>query len=90
MIRRKTWTYVKRTEDMNPVPYKWNFRAKAIDADNQQFLYKARCVLRSDLQEPYMDYDPEDLYSPVAPHEGLRMVLSIAANSSFITEGGRV
>ena len=72
---------------MNPVPFKWTFRAKQLDNDGRDFLYKARYVLRGDKQEAYVDFDPDNLYAPVATHESLRALLSYAASKHDIVEG---
>lgn len=90
LVERETWEYVKRTADMKPVPFKWSFRAKQIDDEGKEFIYKARCNLRGDLQEAYHDFDPEGIYAPVAAHESIRMLMAIAAQLGLILEGGDV
>ena len=75
---------------MRPVPFKWSFRAKQIAAEIKEFLYKARCNLRGDMQEEHTDFDPEDLYAPVAAHESIRMLYAISAAFNLILEGGDV
>ena len=86
-IRNKTWTYVKITPDMKPVPFKWAFRAKSINAARMKYLYKARCNLRGDLQEEGIDFDPDALYAPVAGHETLLLLFNYAAAENLDVEG---
>lgn len=45
LVHRNTWKYVKITNNMLPILLKWTFRAKQIDDTQNNFLYKARCVL---------------------------------------------
>lgn len=69
---------------------KWIFKKRPLDDDGTTFLCKARCVARGDLQEPFIDYDPDSLYVPVAAHESFRMLLAFAANKYVILEKGDV
>lgn len=90
LVRSGAWKYVKRTNNMRPVPFKWTFRAKTARRHRRQLHYKARCVLRGDLQEPYEDFDPENLYAPVAAHETLHIFIAVAASHKLIPEGSEV
>jgi len=56
----------------------------------EQYLQKARCVVRGDKQQASIDYDPNSIYAPVASHEGLRLILAIAAHRNLILEGGDI
>lgn len=75
---------------MDPVPYKWTFRAKQLDEGGTKFLYKALCVLRGDIQEPFEDFDPENIYAPVAAHETIRMFLPFVLPNNLVLEGADV
>ena len=86
-IRNNTWKYVKLTPDMKPVPFKWAFRAKAVNADRMMYLYKARCNLRGDLQEAGVDFDPDALYAPVAGHESILLLFNYSAAEGLDVEG---
>lgn len=44
-------------------------------------------MLRGDLQEHYEDFDPENIYAPLAVHETLRMFLAKASAEDLILEG---
>lgn len=68
LIRRNTWKHIKRTADMNTEPFKLTFRGKKLDGNGTSFLYKAICVLHDDKQHEYIDYEPDQLYAPVATH----------------------
>lgn len=50
-VQRKVWLYVKQTSSMKPIPFKRSFRAKQLDHDGKEFLYRVRCNLRGDLQK---------------------------------------
>lgn len=58
-----------------------------MDDDGREFLYKARCVLRGDLQTEFIDFNPEELYAPVASHESIRSLLCITAIEDCDVEG---
>lgn len=88
--RRRTWSYIKCTGDMQPVPFKWTYRAKKLDEKGEEFLFKARCVLRGDLQVPYEDFEPDKLYEPVGTHESFRMILSFYVRNIIVLEGADV
>ena len=76
LVNRGTWTYVKYHPDMRPVPYTWVFKSKPLDATGKNFMEKARCCLRGDQQLEYVDYDPSNIYAPVASHDAIRMLIS--------------
>jgi len=75
---------------MHVIKHKWLFKKKPLDAKGLEFLCKARCVVRGDLQEAYVDFGPESLYAPVATHESLRLIIAFAANEDLILEGGDI
>lgn len=87
---RHTWSYVTRTPDLNVIPYTWVFRLKPLDNSGCSFLHKARCCIRGDFQNPGIDFDPSNIYAPVASHEAIRTLLAIAAANGLIVEGGDV
>ena len=88
--RRKTWEYVLPKPNMNIIKHKWIFRKIPLDAQGKTFLPKARCVARGDLQEAYVDFDPDTLYAPVAAHASIRLILAYAASKNLIIEGGDI
>lgn len=87
---RNTWKLIRRTPDMNVLPFTWVFRIKPLDATGKTVLYKARCCVRGDYQLAYFDFDPFTTYAPVASHEGIRILLAYAAARRLIVEGGDV
>lgn len=88
--RRNTWTYVKRIDGMIFLPFTWTFRLKPMDTEVISSLNKSRCIVRGDLQNPEINYNPHGLYAPVASHDSLRMLLNIAITEHLIVEGGDV
>lgn len=79
LVKRKCWRLIPRTSQMRPVPYTWAFRIKPLDAKGTKFLKKSRCCLRGDKQKPFIDFNPEEVYAPVASHEALRALFAYAA-----------
>lgn len=45
---RNSWTYIRRTTDMHPVPFTWTFCLKAMDNTGATGLHKAKCFVRGD------------------------------------------
>jgi hypothetical protein len=62
--------------DAKPIPCKWIF---ALKGSGQQQKYKARLVLRGDLD----DATDQPTFSPTAAHSTIRLVLAIAAMRRF-------
>jgi len=90
LVKRNTWTYIRRTPEMKPVPFTWVFKLKQIDGDGKRFLHKARCCLRGDKQTPFVDFNPDNTYAPVAAHETIRLLISYAASHNLILEGADI
>lgn len=44
---------------------------------------KARCCAPGDEQLSYVDYDPDNIYAPVASHDSIRMLLVLAATENL-------
>ena len=61
-----------------------------MDAQGKNFLEKARCCLRGDKQLAYIDYDPSNIYAPVASHDAIRLLIAIAAAENAQLEGADV
>lgn len=88
--KQKTWTYIKKSPKIQPAPFKWTFRAIQVDDSQRGFFFKDRCVLRGYLQQPYQDFDPENVDAPVAFHVSHRLLLAIAPAKKFILEAADV
>jgi hypothetical protein len=72
-----TWEYVKAEsvrKSRTTIPSTWRFKLKRnIDGT---LTYKARCCARGDMTKPGLDYDPDDLFTPVASHNAVRMLIA--------------
>ncbi len=79
LVKRGTWPYVKQALDMKLIPYTWVFKQNPLDAEGKKFIEKARCCLRGDRQMIFVDYEPMDVYAPVASHDSIRMLISLSA-----------
>lgn len=75
---------------MKPVPFTWVFRLKPLDNDGRNFLHKARCVVRGDKQTAYVNFDPNNVYAPVACHEAIRILFAYAAAFDLQIEGADI
>ena len=72
LAKMKTWTLVKALNDVKPLTCRWVLRQK----DNRK--RKARLVVRGLEQKEGIDYS--ETFSPVARHESVRLILSIAVS----------
>jgi len=75
---------------MKPLPFKWVFKRKPLDTKGRDVLYKARCVVRGDRKQEYIDFDPSHVYAPVASYEAVRFIIALAANHDLILGGGDI
>ena len=64
---------------MNPVLFTWQFKLQSLNAIRTEFLEKVCFYLNGDKKIEHVDFNPETLYVSMASHEGIRMVLSVAA-----------
>ena len=80
LLRNDTWSLVARPAGTNVVTGKWIFRHK-FNPDGSLARYKARWVLRGFTQHSGVDYDKT--FSTVVKPAMIRVVLSIAASSSW-------
>ena len=90
LVKRDTWKLVPFQPGMKPVTFTWAFRKKPLDVEGKRFLKKARCCLRGDKQKPFVDYDADTIYAPLASHETLRLLLACTASQGLILEGADV
>lgn len=58
-----------------------------MDESRNHYVYKARCVLPGDLQEENIDFNPEDLFAPVASNETIRLVIELTEYKELEVEG---
>ena len=79
LVKQGTCSYVKRTHSMKSVAFTWVSKQKPLDAVGTKSIEKARCCLRGDRQMVYLDYEPMNVYAPVASHDSIRMHISLSA-----------
>lgn len=75
LIDMKTWSLVRKPKDVKPLTCRWVLCKKK----NGQF--KARIVIKRIKQRENMDFF--EIFSPVARHMSIRLVLSIAASENM-------
>lgn len=90
LVNRKTWEYIDRRDDMQVLQFTWAFKRKPLDHVGKKFLCKARRNIRGDYQNLSVNYDPHDIYAPVASHEATRLLLATSAKDNLILEGGDI
>lgn len=87
---REKFYYLPRQSNMKPVPVTWFFKQKQLDVIDKHFMEKGRRCLRGDRKLIYVDYDPSSTYEPVASHDAIRMLITIAAEDNLILDGADV
>lgn len=90
LVKRGTWKCVERRPGMHVLPFTLVFKLKKLDAAGTKHLEKARCCVRGELQTPEIDFNPTSIYAPVASHEAIRILFSVAASEDLYIEGGDV
>ena len=76
LIKNKTWEIVSKPEGKVALDVKWVYTKKSVDK------YKARLVVRGFQQREILD----DIYSPVAKMQTLKLLLSYCSQKSLIVE----
>ena len=82
MTDMSVWEEADLPEDRKALDSRWIFRVK-IDPQNNTKRYKARLVLRGFRQKEGVDFSVNKIFSPVARQEGVRAILSIAAEEKL-------
>ena len=90
MRDRDTWEYVQQTPNMKLVAFTWVFCLKPLEKDGKTFLHKARCLIRGDKQKAYIDFDPHNVYAPVACNEAIRILLAYSSAKNLLIEGADI
>lgn len=75
LIDMKTWKLVEKPQNVRPLTCRWVLRQK------ENGKYKARLVVRGFEQKEGIDYF--EVFSPVARHMSIRLILSIAASENL-------
>ena len=82
---RGTITYIPPSQlppNTKLLPLKFVLRTKT-DEQGNPISRKTRCNLRGDLQRPHEHYDPDNLSSPVADRDAIRLSLALAAMHGY-------
>lgn len=75
LVENGTWSLVKLPNDRTPIGCKWVYRKKEDETGNVS-RFKARLVAQGFRQRQGIDYDT--VFAPVATHNTLRILLTIA------------
>ena len=78
--KNNTWILVELPKGVKPIGLKWVFKIKR-NADGSVIKYKARLVAKGYVQKHGIDYD--EVFAPVARVETIRLVIALAASSSW-------
>jgi hypothetical protein len=88
LLANDTWELVPLPVGRKAIGCKWVYRLKLL-AD-KSFKYKARLTALGCSQQAGQDYDPDNLYAPVARQNTLRVFLSIAASKGWEIDHGDI
>ncbi|WJX60656.1 hypothetical protein P8452_45840 [Trifolium repens] len=75
--KNKTWDLCNLPSDKKAIDVKWVYKAKQ-NPEGKIIKYKARLVAKGFLQRQGLDYD--EVFSPVARHETIRLVIALACS----------
>lgn len=78
--RNHTWDLVQLPKNKKPISVKWVFKLK-LDPEGRIVKHKARLVARGFLQKQGVDYT--EIFAPVARHETVRVIVSLASNKGW-------
>jgi hypothetical protein len=76
----KTWRLVPLPAGHQPIGLKWVYKLKE-DATNKVIKHKARLVAKGYIQQPGMDF--EEVFTPVARIESVRLLLALVAQEGW-------
>ncbi|GAU38465.1 hypothetical protein TSUD_151880 [Trifolium subterraneum] len=76
-LDNKTWDMCKLPSDKRAIDVKWVYKLKQ-NPEGQVIKHKARLVAKGFLQKQGLDYD--EVFSPVARHETIRLVIALACS----------
>ncbi|GAU43786.1 hypothetical protein TSUD_378110 [Trifolium subterraneum] len=75
--KNRTWDMCKLPSDKRAIDVKWVYKLKQ-NPEGQVIKHKARLVAKGFLQKQGLDYD--EVFSPVARHETIRLVITLACS----------
>ncbi|GAU30142.1 hypothetical protein TSUD_360350 [Trifolium subterraneum] len=75
--KNRTWDMCKLPSDKRAIHVKWVYKMKQ-NPEGQVIKHKARLVVKGFLQKQGLDYD--EVFSPVARHETIRLVIALACS----------
>ncbi|GKB48853.1 retrovirus-related pol polyprotein from transposon TNT 1-94 [Tanacetum coccineum] len=78
--RNKTWELVDLPKGQKVIDVKWVYKTK-LKRNGEVDKYKARLVAKGYKQEYGVDY--KEVFSPVARHDTIRLVIALAAQNSW-------
>ncbi|KAI3435142.1 RRM domain-containing protein [Psidium guajava] len=75
--KNATWTLTELPAGQKPIGLKWVYKLKR-NSDGEVVKHKARLVAKGFVQRPGIDFD--EVFTPVAKLDTVRLILAIAAN----------
>ncbi|WJX32793.1 hypothetical protein P8452_21078 [Trifolium repens] len=75
--KNKTWDLCELPSDKKAIGVKWVYKVKQ-NPEGKVIKYKARLVAKGFLQKQGLDYD--EVFSPVARHETIRLMIALACS----------
>ena len=82
ITEQKVFMEVKCPPNVKPIRTRWHYRIK-LDKDNNPIKYKARLVVRGDLQKNGINFDQDDIFAPVARAKSIKILLSYVVQNDY-------
>jgi transposase InsO family protein len=82
ITEQKVFMEVECPRDVKPIRTRWHYRIK-LDKNNNPIKFKARLVVRGDLQKEGINYDGDDIFAPVARSKSIKILLSYVAQHDY-------
>ena len=84
LVKRGTWSYIKRKADMKPVPYTWLFKQKPLDAEGKKFIDQARYCVQLVSSRRLWYFHNHGTAQRILPKFKLNLIMSARYTSLFM------
>lgn len=84
LLKNETWKLIVKPKKKKIVSYKWTFKVKEGISNAEPKRFKARLVVRGFIQREGIDFN--EVFSPMARHASIRIILALVAVQDMYLE----